>query len=59
MIINKLPEDYIENKVQEICRNIWKEGQQTSHYDVFMSIYEHVKENIFKYLPENPWDEGF
>lgn len=59
MIINNLPEDYIDNKVQEICRSIWKEGSDTSHYDIFLSIYEYVKDNIYKYLPENPWDEGY
>lgn len=52
MIIDSLPEDYIENKVQEICRYISKEGQSSSFKDIFSMIYEHIEDNIEKFLPE-------
>ena len=53
MIITDLPyDDYIDDKVQEICKSIAKEGYQSNFKDIFMVIHEYIEENITKFLPE-------
>ncbi len=52
MIINNIPEDYISDKVQEICKSIAKEGEQSSFSDIFLMVYEHIQDNIEKFIPE-------
>ncbi len=52
MIINQLPEDFITYKVQEICNNISKEGEQSSYSSIFMMLYEYIEDNIEKFIPE-------
>lgn len=52
MIINQLPDDFISYKVQEICNSISKEGEQSSYSSIFQILYEHIVDNIEKFIPE-------
>lgn len=48
---------FIEGKIIEICENIAKKGTKTSFTDVFDFLYEHIEENIEKFLPEVGYGE--
>jgi hypothetical protein len=52
MIINQLPDDFISYKVQEVCNSISKEGEQSSYSSIFEMLYEHIVDNIEKFIPE-------
>ncbi len=56
MLINTIPESFIENKVQEICKSISKEGEQSSFTDIFLMIHEYIQDNLEKFLPEKDYD---
>lgn len=48
---------FIKNMIQEICDNILKKGEKTQFIQIFDLIYEHLDENIEKFLPEGTYDD--
>lgn len=48
--------EFIEEKLQEICKNIAEKGTKTCFTELFDYLYEHIEDNIELYLPEADYD---
>lgn len=46
----------IANKIYEICENILKKGEHTFYQEVLNLLYEHIDQNIEKFLPESDYE---
>jgi len=52
MFIDLPSDDYIPDKVEEICRDIGRHGGFTRYPDIFLMLEEYIQDNIIKFLPE-------
>lgn len=43
---------FIEHKLQEICRNIAEQGTNTFFYEEFDFLYQYIEQNLENYLPK-------
>lgn len=48
---------FILETIKEICTNIAKKGEKTSFQSIFDLLYEHIDDNIEKFLPEADYDD--
>lgn len=49
---------FIMNKIQEICKNIYENGDNTNFQDILDYLYEHIEDNFGDYYspPEVDYD---
>lgn len=49
---------FIMGKMREICEKISQKGENCGFPAIFDLIYEHIDDNIEKFLPEADYDDG-
>lgn len=47
---------FIMDTIKDICENIFRRGEKSDFSDVFDLLYEHIEDNIEKFLPEPDYD---
>lgn len=48
---------FITGKIHEICQSIANKGEKSSFVEIFDLLYEHIEDNIDKFLPEEDYDD--
>ena len=44
--------EFIKNKIKDICENIAKKGVDSTYQDVVALLYDHLEDNIERFLEE-------
>jgi hypothetical protein len=44
--------EFIQHKIREICESIAKKGAESPYQDIVDILYEHIEDNIEKFLVE-------
>lgn len=51
--------DLIDDKLKYVCENIARKGSSTHFDEIYDLLFEHINDNIEKFLPEAPSDDEF